>query len=273
MQYTIHSHRFAEAIIMSDPELLRRYNEFTEALSSITEDELIVDFERRKAEHAQRNTSFKSLTPSINSLLKERMQQIPGWQYEVDIFNDETGIISNTEWRLDFACDDAFCIEVAFNHGEAIAWNLLKPVLSCELNHVRKAVQGKLGIYVCATELMKTAANIDSSSGSFEKVLRYLPPMMNQLTIPMIVIGLQPFESFKISKNAEVIHRLEALDDCWLNHKVLVTFNDFSTFKGDVTSFTSATDSPEGIAQIVVTGRFQRHRIIAENEIRFIEFA
>lgn len=55
--------------------------------------------------------------------------------------------------------------------------------MACELNHVQKAVQGKVGIYVCATDDLKKAGNIDSSSGSFEKVLRYLPPMMNQLGI------------------------------------------------------------------------------------------
>lgn len=271
MEYITHSHRFAEAIIDSDLELLRRYNEFIHALSGITEDELIADFERRKAEHAQRNTSFKSLTPSINGLLKERMQRIPDWRSEVDIFNDETGAIGNTEWRLDFACDDTFCVEVAFNHGEAIAWNLLKPVLSCELKHVRKAVQGKLGIYVCATELMKTAANIDSASGSMEKVLRYLPPMMNQLTVPMMIIGLKPFQNFKISENAEVIHRLQALDARWLNTKVLVTLNDFSTFKGEAINFVPAADSPTGIAQIAIKGRWNRIRTFSENEIRFIE--
>lgn len=271
MKYITHSHRFAQAIISSDPELLRRYNEFTDALSNITEKELIEDFERRKAEHAQRNTSFKSLTPSINGILKKHMQQIPGWQYEVDIFNDETGAIGNTEWRLDFACDGAFCVEVAFNHGEAIAWNLLKPVLSCELNHVRKAVQGKLGIYVCATELMKIAANIDSASGSFEKVLRYLPPMMNQLTVPMIIIGLCPFESFKISRRAEVIHRIQILDDCWKNKKVLVTLNDYSTFKGTVMKIISSKDSGSGLAQIIIQRNQNVVRTFKTSDIRFIE--
>ena len=271
MRFISHSHRFAEAIISSDTELSNRYNEFIGALSSITEEELIADFELKKAQHAQRNTSFKSLTPSINSLLKSRMQQIQGWESEVDIFNDETGAIGNTEWRLDFACDDAFCVEVAFNHGEAIAWNLLKPVLSCELNHVQKAVQGKLGIYVCATDAMKVAANIDSASGSFEKVLRYLPPMMNQLTVPMMIIGLQPFESFKIGENAEVIHRNEILDDHWIGNKVCITSNDYSTFTGMATRFIAAADSATGEAQIVVERRGRNIKTFNENEIRFIE--
>lgn len=271
MEYTSYSHRFAEAIIAADPELYRRYNEFIGAISSISDEELITDFERRKEDHAQRGTAFKSLTPSINGLLKAKMLELPGWQAEVDIFNDETGAIGNTEWRLDFACDDAFCIEVAFNHGEAIAWNLLKPVLSCELNHVQKAVQGKLGIYVCATDMMKTAANIDPASGSYEKVLRYIPPMMNQLTVPMMIIGLQPFESFKIAENAEVIRKIHTLDDRWVGKRVLVTLNDYSTFKGTAIRFISAADAHDGIEKIVVQKSRRDIRDIGLNNIRFIE--
>ena len=123
----------------------------------------------------------------------------------IDRLGDWYEVIGNTEWRLDFACAESFCVEVAFNHGEAIAWNLLKPVLSCELNHVKKAVQGKIGIYVCATDKLKKAGNIDSASGSFEKVLRYIKPMMNQLTIPMMIIGLDEFETFKINKKLRLL--------------------------------------------------------------------
>lgn len=45
---------------------------------------------------------------------------------------------------------------------------------------------------------MKVAGNFDSSSGSYEKVLRYLPLMMNQLTTPMMIIGLTPPLTFRI---------------------------------------------------------------------------
>lgn len=271
MEYISYSHRFAEAIIAADPALRCRYEEFIGAISGISDEELIADFERRKAEHAQRRTSFKSLTTSINGLLKERMLQIPGWQAEVDIFNDETGTIGNTEWRLDFAYDEAFCVEVAFNHGEAIAWNLLKPVLSCELNHVQKAVQGKIGIYVCATDALKVAANIDSASGSYEKVLRYLPPMMNQLTVPMMLIGLQPFDSFKITADAEVIRKIHTLDQQWVGKKVLVTLTDHSTYKGTIIRFVPAIETDDGIEAIVVQRSRHDVRQLGANNIRFLE--
>ena len=141
MRFIEYSHRHADAIIANNPKLKERYEQFINALKNISDEELIADFRNKKAEYAARGTSFKSMTPSINGILKERMLAIPGWESEVDIFNDTSDVIGNTEWRLDFACDDAFCVEVAFNHGEAIAWNLLKPVLSCELNHVQKATE------------------------------------------------------------------------------------------------------------------------------------
>ncbi len=269
MEFITYSHRFAESIIAYDNHLQQRYNEFVGAISSITDEELIADFELRKTQHAQRNTSFKSLTPSINGLLKSRMLQIEGWQSEVDIFNDQTGVIGNTEWRLDFACDNALCVEVAFNHGEAIAWNLLKPVLSCELNHVQKAVQGKLGIYVCATDDMKKSANIDSASGSYEKVLRYLAPMMNQLTIPMMIIGLKPLANFKINGNADIVHRVLEIDDSWVGKRIDVTLNDFSVYTGTAINFTPATD--QDCAKIIVRRSANNIRTISENDIRFIE--
>lgn len=272
MRFVEYSHRHADAIIANDPMLKERYEQFVGALRSITDEELINDFLSKKAEYATRGTSFKSMTPSINGILKERMLAIPGWKSEVDIFNDTTGAIGNTEWRLDFACDDAFCVEVAFNHGEAIAWNLLKPVLSCELNHVEKAVQGQLGIYVCATDNMKIAANIDSASGSYEKVLRYLPPMMNQLTIPMMIIGLEPFETFKISSAAEVIKTDHVIDDTLINHKVMVTkADDYSTYKGTVIEVDEVVVENELEMQITVQKSRNHKRNFTERMIKFLE--
>lgn len=272
MRFKEYSHRHADAIIANNPELKERYEQFVGALSSISDEELVKDFINRKTEHDNKGTAFKSMAPSINRILKERMLAIPGWKAEVDIFNDTTGAIGNTEWRLDFACDDAFCVEVAFNHGEAIAWNLLKPVLSCELNHVEKAVQGQIGIYVCATDNMKIAANIDSSSGSYEKVLRYLPPMMNQLTIPMMIIGLEPFETFKISSTADIVKTNPVIDNSLVNQKVLVTkADDYSTYKGTVTDVTQVIIDNEKEMQITVQKSKRNVREFTERMIKFLE--
>ena len=211
MNFIEYSHRHAKAIIENDERLNKRYQEFIGAIKDISDEDVISDFLKKKEEYSERKTSYKSVSHSINSLLKERMLKIPGWQAEVDIFNDKSGLIGNTEWRLDFACDNGIAVEVAFNHGEAIAWNLIKPCLSSELNHVEKACQTQIGIYVCATDKMKKAGNFDSASGSYEKVIRYLPPMMNQLTTPMMIIGLEPFNTFYIDSAKRTIKYIEAM--------------------------------------------------------------
>ncbi|SCH91830.1 Restriction endonuclease BglII [uncultured Ruminococcus sp.] len=272
MRFVEYSHRHADAIIAHDSHLKERYTQFVDVLKSISDDELIEDFIKRKDEHKTRKTAFKSMTPSINGLIKERLNDIPGWKAEVDIFNDETGVITNTEWRLDFACDDAFCVEVAFNHGEAIAWNLLKPVLSCELNHVKKAIQGQIGIYVCATDNMKHASNIDSSSGSYEKVLRYLQPMMNQLTIPMMIIGLEPFETFKIGANAEIIRTNTILKKALINHKVEITkMDDYSTYTGTVIDIDDTFFEGKREKKITIQKTKNNSQQFTERAIRFLE--
>ena len=133
------------------------------------------------------------------------MEELEGWESESFLFNEpeyrktkKRGDKDHTEWRLDFASEDALAVEVAFNHGEAIAWNLNKLQISAELNHVEKAINTRIGVYVCATNDMKKVGNFDSASGSFEKVQRFFKPMRNQLTAPIVLIGLEAPTSFHI---------------------------------------------------------------------------
>ena len=91
-------------------------------------------------------------------------------------------------------------IEVAFNHSTVIAWNLLKPVLASELNHVQKAIQTKIGIIICATQSLKSTGNFDGAIGTFENFLLHLRPMMNQLSVPLLIIGLEAPETFVMSE-------------------------------------------------------------------------
>jgi len=119
---------------------------------------------------------------------------------EAPIFQDpEYSSPRETKWRLDFA-KGPVSIEVAFNHGEAIAWNLLKPVLASEQNHVRKAVQTEVGIVIAATSSLKKAGAFDSAVGEYEKICRYLKPLSTILSVPLMIIGLEAPESFSVKK-------------------------------------------------------------------------
>jgi len=183
MKIREHSHRHADIIIPH--EAPQEYAELMSVLNGISEAEIIERFERE-------GQSGKSISRAINGLIHERLAE-RGWHVEAPIFQDEE--YSGPRWRLDFA-KGMLSVEVAFNHGEAIAWNLLKPILAGEYNHVRKAVQTRFGVIVCATQAMKNAGGFDSAVGSYEKFVRYLKPLQQVLTVPVMLLGIEAPDSF-----------------------------------------------------------------------------
>lgn len=195
MHIEITSHRNAIEIAENNVEFSKDYKELLNILNLISDDDILNEFSR---EIYQNN---KSISRSINQLIKDKLINAE-WYEESPIF--QTPDYSNNRFRLDFAKNN-FALEVAFNHGEAISWNLLKPVLSSELNHVNKAIQTKIGIIIFATNEMKKAGGFDSAVGSYEKALKYLPIMMNQLTVPLIIIGLKKPQTFKIEPKRNII--------------------------------------------------------------------
>jgi hypothetical protein len=188
LDYITHSHYHAEAIIKSTPQLHNLWLELLDSINKISDEELIQNFETasRKA---------KSISESINRLLKKRLVA-EGWSSESPLFQGTK--YRGNAWRLDFAGFN-ISVEVAFNHGEATSWNLLKPVLASELNHVQKEIQTEIGIVITATQEMKKAGGFDSAVGTYEKFLTYLDPMRNVLTAPMMIIGLKKPETFYIA--------------------------------------------------------------------------
>jgi len=186
MEYELHSHRFGVAIA-AEKEYSSEWNEILQSLQSISDIEV-------KEKHASKCSTRKSISKAINFLIHERLESL-GWKPESSIFNDPN--YTQARWRLDFAKKN-ISLEVAFNHGEAIAWNLLKPVLASELNHVQKEAQTSLGVVIMATEEMKSAGGFDSAVGTYEKAIRYLKPLQNQLSCPMVLIGLKAPRTFRV---------------------------------------------------------------------------
>lgn len=185
MEYKLYSHRYALSILETEEEFFETWHEIKHVINKIS-DEMII--ERFEGKHSKQ----KSLSRTINELLKEEFMAF-GWREESYIFQD-TDYLGDT-WRLDFAKEN-ISIEVAFNHGSVIAWNLLKPVLASELNHVQKAIQTKVGVIICATDAMKIAGGFDSAVGSYEKFLDYFAPLNNQLSVPIALIGLEAPRTF-----------------------------------------------------------------------------
>ena len=121
MKYKKFSFRHAEEIFLVDDSFTYLWNEVKEVLDSITDNDIIDEFnsERRDA---------KSISEAINKLIDNRLVA-KGWHPQSCIFADPEYSDAKGTWRLDFAKDN-IAIEVAFNHGGNVSWNLIKPVLS-----------------------------------------------------------------------------------------------------------------------------------------------
>lgn len=185
MEFLSHSHRHADIIIPHESPA--ESAELIEIMKSISDEDIISRFEADPA-------SGKSISKAVNFLLDERLKAA-GWLPQAAIFQDDD--YQDQRWRLDFA-KGLLSVEVAFNHGEAIAWNLLKPILASEYNHVRKAIQTRFGIVICATDAMKDAGGFDGAVGSFEKFVRYLKPLQQVLSVPVMLYGLSAPKTFRI---------------------------------------------------------------------------
>ncbi|AWG44896.1 hypothetical protein BEH_24675 (plasmid) [Priestia filamentosa] len=202
MKYKIHSFRYGKELFSNEQEFLPLWKEIQTTLDSIKDEELILYYNNST------RSSKKSISDAINFLINERLCEL-GWRPQSPIFND-ADYKSNgkrSRWTLDFA-KDTISVEVAFNHGEAVAWNLIKPVLASELNHIEKAIQTKAGVIITATKSMKKAGNLDGAAGTYEKYLQYLNPFRNILTVPLVIIGLEPPESFIINKKTKEVELL-----------------------------------------------------------------
>jgi hypothetical protein len=199
MRYKWHQHRFGLDIIKSDTKLTDLWTDITKTIDGITDQRIIEEYEL--------STNAMSISAAINNLIDLDLQNL-GWTPQSAIFQGSE--YEGKSWRLDFAKTtkvskeekSGIAIEVAFNHGEAIAWNLLKPVLAAEINHINTEtdIGVGVGVYICATESLKEAGAFDGAVGEYEKVLRYLSPLFGKLTVPMVIVGLEAPETFKVEK-------------------------------------------------------------------------
>ena len=209
MKFRIFSHRHAKQILENTPEYSLLYREVRESIENITDERLMAHF---RDNYETPGKAKKSISESINNLLSVELIAA-GWEPEARIFRDAD--FGDGKWRLDFAKQTSIpesdsrsygdvtktgvSIEVAFNHSGSIAWNLLKPVLASELNHVEKDIQTSVGLVVTATRGLQAAGGFDNAIGVFEDFVSHLVPLRDVLTVPLLVIGLEAPEEFRIS--------------------------------------------------------------------------
>ena len=137
MEYEIRSFRHGKLILENDLKYKDTWKKLLKTIDDITDKEIQIA-------HKSYKTPPKGLARALNKVLKKKIPK--NWKRESQIFNDKG--YTNKSWKLDFS-HETISLEVAFNHGEAIAWNLLKPVIASELNHVEKEIQTDVGSDLC----------------------------------------------------------------------------------------------------------------------------
>lgn len=217
MKFKIHGYRFADDLYERNGVFSEEWAEIADAIGSIKDEEIIREFESEKRK-------AKSISQALNRLIKGKLEDRK-WESESYIFADEDyAKQAKGTWRLDFAKKN-ISVEVAFNHRSDILWNLMKPTLASELNHVDKAIQTRGGVIIAATENLKAAGGFDHAVGTYEDFVQYLKPLSLKLTTPLLIVGLEPPETFRIdveqaskgSKKYGVVRRLAASDGSyWL---------------------------------------------------------
>ena len=195
MEYRIHGFRHGDYLARNVSDYSPYWAEVERALETVTEDDIIAHFK------AHGEGSKKSISSTVNELLKDRFTGM-GWRAESPIFSEPKYNAGVRIFRLDFA-KGPMSIEVAFNHGNDAPWNLLKPTLASELNHVEKAIQTDIGVIVTATEEMRDAGGFDNAVGTYEKYIDFLRPMGMLLTAPLVIVGLEAPRTFRIEHRAD----------------------------------------------------------------------
>jgi len=193
---SVYSHRFAQNILNSVPELSVLWNEIEIALHEISEEEVA-------SVHNDINASgeiTKSLSKAINFLIDDRLTK-RSWVPQASLFSAHGYTSKNeTAWTLDFSKSvqlsdgriSGIAIEVAFNHGEAAAWNLMKPVLSAEVNYLPKQVDiGEgVGVIIVASQDLKDKGAFDGAVGTYERYIKHLQAMRSHLTTPLLIASI-----------------------------------------------------------------------------------
>lgn len=193
MRYKLHSYRNALTILKNEDEFKGSWEQIEQVLDTLTDERIINCFNENYA------SSNKSLSTSLNQLIKDDFSNL-GWSTQSAIFLDPEYQSNRTNyWRLDMSKNN-ISLEVAFDHASVIAWSLLKPVLASEPNHVQKAIQTKLGVIICATEKLKKTGNFDAAIGTYERFISHLRPLRNQLSVPLLIIGLESPKTFVVSQ-------------------------------------------------------------------------
>lgn len=190
MKYKFYSFNHAESILKEDDAYTEVFRNIINIIENISDFEIMQKFE-------EIGKNSKSISNTITSLLEEKLLQ-NNWIKELPIFNNFSYESKKSKrWTLDFY-KDKIQLEIAFNHEEGTAWNIMKIPLANQPNIYKHKQRVEMGIIISVTNQMKRSGGYDGSVGSYEKYIEYLSVFKPFVPTPILLIGLQSPDDFKI---------------------------------------------------------------------------
>lgn len=190
MKFKIYSFNNAYEILSHINEFNYAFEHLQKIIDSVTDDDIVNKFE-------EIGKNSKSLSNTIYSLMEEKLIK-QEWEKELHIFHDfDENQSRGKRWTIDFYKKN-IQLEIAFNHEESAAWNIMKFQISSQPNIYKHRQEVKIGVLILATNQFKKIGGFDNSIGSFEKYIEYLSVMKPFVSLPILLIGLQGPDEFKI---------------------------------------------------------------------------
>lgn len=157
-------------------------NEIFSNLESIKSQDIINEFSSSRA--------MKSISKPLNSVIFEKFVNA-NWQSEKPILESSELLMLSTSkrWTLDFY-KDGIGLEVAFDHGVGIAWNITKLFTAANENIYQKAVDINIGVLITADNQLRTKGGFDGSIGTFEQYVEYSKVFESITRMNLLIIGL-----------------------------------------------------------------------------------
>ena len=179
-------------------------NKLEELISEIAEQLLSIDDDEIVSEQEAFTGRTKSISKPLTNILEGRMIHNE-WNKEVRIFQSNNKSYQSNRWSLDFEKDN-ISLEIAFNHEEGTAWNIIKGYISNKSTKIPKSITTIGSIIITATNDLKRIGGFDSSIGSFEKYQEYMGVLEELLEYPIILIGLEGPDTFLV-KHKNVVNK------------------------------------------------------------------
>lgn len=183
------NHNYASEAVQST-EHIENWHDFTNAINSITWDEI---FEIHERYYAQ---TSKSLSKAINHVINNRLMRIA--DFKSPIFDDDK--FGKAPYIIEYKLG-SLAIDTGFGHYNTLVWKLSRLNLAICDNQLQKSSKQSIGILIVVEESLKKAGNFDNGVGTFEQAVEYVQAFNKQWDAPLLLICLKNPQTFQVVDN------------------------------------------------------------------------